>query len=87
MKYITLEQLIALVDGDREFVMVLVEQQLIVAGPEGYEQKHVDRVLASRTLVQELEVNWAGVEVILRLREELANARKRLAALEKDSPE
>jgi hypothetical protein len=32
--------------------------------------------------VRELEVDWAGVEVILRLQDELATARRRIAALE-----
>jgi hypothetical protein len=42
----------------------------------------VDRVLIAQTLVRELEIDWPGVEVILRLQDELAAARRRIAALE-----
>ena len=40
------------------------------------------RALDRARLVHELEVDWAGVEVILRMQEELAAARKRIAELE-----
>jgi len=45
----------------------------------------VDRVLVARTLVRELEIDWPGVEVILRLVTELAAARRRIAELEREA--
>ena len=41
-----------------------------------------DHELIARTLVRELEIDWPGVEVILRLLRELAEARQRIAELE-----
>jgi hypothetical protein len=79
---ISLEELVALVDGNREFVAVLMEHQVIEPDCEGFCLEDVDRALASRTLVEELEVNWAGVDIILRLRQELAIARRRLAEVD-----
>jgi hypothetical protein len=40
-------------------------------------------VLLAQTLVRELEIEWPGVEVILRLVSELAEARRRIAELER----
>lgn len=82
MKRITFEQLVEIVEGDRELILLLVTEQVIEQHPDGFEAQTVDRVLASRTLIRELEVNIAGVDIILRLREELAEARKRIAELE-----
>ena len=79
---ITFEQLTSLVEGDGEFVNVLIENGMIESVDRGFCAEDVDRVLACRTLVRELEVNWAGVEIILRLRQELAVARARLLELE-----
>ena len=42
----------------------------------------VEQVLVVRTLWRELEVDWPGIEVALRLHGELAAARKRIAELE-----
>lgn len=79
---ITMETLVALVDGDRQFVALLIEEGVIEAAEESFGPEAVDRVLASRTLIQELGVNIAGVDIILRLRRELAQARSRLASIE-----
>ncbi|HVV85173.1 MAG TPA: chaperone modulator CbpM [Kofleriaceae bacterium] len=76
------QHLIELVGGDQELIARLVEEGEI-------EQRgdvavvDVDRVLVARTLVRELDVDWAGVEVILRLLDELAAARRRIAELER----
>jgi hypothetical protein len=79
---ITLEQLVEIVEGDRELITLLIEERVIDECPEGFEVEVVDRVLASRTLIRELAVNIEGVDIILRLREQLAQARRRLAELE-----
>jgi hypothetical protein len=83
VKRVTLEQLIECVDGDRELVTLLVTERVIEEHEGGFRIEEMDRVLASRTLVRELDVNIAGVDIILRLREELAEARQRIAQLEK----
>ncbi len=83
MKRVTLQQLIECVDGDHELVELLVRERVIEASPDGFRIEEVDRVLTSHTLVRDLEVNIAGVNIILRLREELAEARQHIAELEK----
>lgn len=81
MKY-TYQRLVELVDGDEELVAQLVEHGEIreLAGDRALVD--VERVLVAHTLHRELEIDWPGIEVILRLREELAAARARIAELE-----
>jgi hypothetical protein len=77
------QRLVDLVGGDDELIARLVEEGEIQRLDDDVALVNVDRVLVARTLVRELEVDWAGVEVILRLQEELAAARKRIAELER----
>ena len=80
----TYQHLLELVDGDDELIARLVEVGEIVRRDDGdIVTVDVERVLVARTLYRELEVDWNGIEVILRLRDELATARKRIAELER----
>jgi len=81
MKY-TYQRLVELVDGDEELVARLVEEGEIRQVDDDRVLVDVDRVLVAHTLHRELEVDWPGIEVILRLRDELAAARARIAELE-----
>jgi hypothetical protein len=82
----TYQHLLELVDGDDELLARLVEEGEIVRRDDGdIVTVDVERVLVARTLYRELEVDWPGIEVILRLRDELAAARRRLAELERVS--
>lgn len=78
----TYQHLLELVDGDQELIALLVEEGEIVRGDDDIVTVDVERVLVARTLLRELEVSWPGIEIILRLRGELAAARKRLAELD-----
>ncbi|MEP6861033.1 MAG: hypothetical protein ABJE66_10455 [Deltaproteobacteria bacterium] len=79
----TYQHLLELVDGDDELIARLVEEGEIVRRDEGdIVTVDVERVLVAHTLLRELDVDWNGVEVILRLREELVAARRRIAELE-----
>jgi len=75
----TYQHLLELVEGDDELITLLVEEGEIVRGDDDVVTVDVERVLVARTLLRELEVSWPGIEIILRLRAELAEARKRLA--------
>ena len=79
---LTYQHLIDLVDGDHELIARLVEEGEIEQRDDVVAMVDVDRVLIARTLVRELEIDWPGVEVILRLLRELAEARQRIAELE-----
>jgi hypothetical protein len=76
------QRLVELVGGDDELIARLVEEGEIQRLDDDVALVNVDRVLVAQTLVRELEVDWAGVEVILRLRDELLEARARIADLE-----
>lgn len=79
----TYQHLLELVDGDDELIARLVEEGEIVRRDDGdIVRVDVERVLVARTLYRELEIDWNGIEVILRLRDELAEARKRIEQLE-----
>ena len=77
----TYQHLVELVEGDDELIARLVEEGEIECR-DGIAIVDVERVLVARTLVRELEIDWAGVAVILRMRDALAAARRRIAELE-----
>jgi hypothetical protein len=81
MTRFTYQHLLELVEGDQELIVRLVE--------EGFAERNdnvlsidVDRVLLARTLWRDLDVEWPGIEIILKLAAELADARRRIAELE-----
>ncbi len=79
----TYARLLELVEGDRELIAELVEHGLIEATGDAGALVDVDHVLVARTLWRDLDVDWPGIEVILRLLDDLAAARRRIAALER----
>ena len=84
MTRFTYQHLLELVEGDDELIVHMVEQGLV--DREGdVVRVDVDRVLLARTLWRDLDVEWAGIEIILRLAGELAEARRRLAEFEAKS--
>jgi len=79
----TYARLLGLVEGDRELIAELVEHGVIEAREDDRALVDVDHVLVARTLWRELGVDWPGIEVILRLLDDLGAARRRIAALER----
>ena len=76
----TLEALIAFLDGDREVVDGLERAGFIERHLGGtYTPEEIEHARLAHVLLRELEVNWAGVEVILRMRTELLVTRRCLA--------
>jgi hypothetical protein len=82
MTRFTYQALLALVEGDQDLIEHLVEEGLIERRDNDRVIVDVDVVLCARTLWRDLDVEWPGIEVILRLRDELAEARRRIAELE-----
>lgn len=79
----TYQHLVDLVGGDHELIALLVEEGEIEQTDDAVAVVDVDRVLLARTLVRELEIEWPGVDLILRLVSELAEARHRIAEMER----
>jgi hypothetical protein len=80
----TYQRLVELVDGDDELIGWLVDEGVIERRDDDRVTVDLDSVLVARTL-RELEVDWSGIPIILRLRAELAAARRRIAELEAGS--
>ncbi len=79
---LTLAELLEVLGGDESFLDEAREAGL-VHEDDGYDVVVVERVRVARTLVRELDVNWPGVEVVLRLREELVETRREVRRLAK----
>ena len=72
----TYDRLLELLGGDQELIARLVDEGEIEQRDDTTVIVDLDRVLIVRTLVRELEIDWSGVGVILRLLSELADARR-----------
>jgi hypothetical protein len=73
-----LEELLA---GDQALYAQLCEAGLVPRQDEELALDHLETARVVRTLVHELEINWAGVEVVLHMRTELLATRRQLAEL------
>jgi hypothetical protein len=74
----TLEQLLS---GDRELYAQLCEAGLVPRDDSALAPEHLETARVVRTLVHELEVNWAGVEVVLHMRSQLVATRRQMNEL------
>jgi hypothetical protein len=78
---IAFELLLGVLEGDRELLARLCESGAIPSDEAALRREHADAARVAYTLVHELDVNWAGVEVILRMRSELTSTRRQVAEL------
>ncbi len=81
MTRFTYQHLLELVEGDDELIVRLVEEGL-VERREDLVSVDLDALLLARTLWRDLDVEWPGIEIIVKLRGELAAARRRIEELE-----
>jgi hypothetical protein len=75
------QRLTALLADDPALYDQLCEAGLVPREDEALVPEHLETARVVRTLVHELEINWAGVEVVLRMRTELVATRRQLAEL------
>lgn len=73
--------ILTVLDGDEELYEQLLQQGFVPQDEQTLTPSHVEIARLTQTLVRELELNWAGVEVVLRLRTELHETRKQVADL------
>ncbi len=78
---IEFETILDLLHRDRQLYERMREEGLLPGEPNHLTVEHVETARIVGTLVHELEVNWAGAEVILRLRGELLATRRQVAEL------
>lgn len=74
-------RLLELLADAPELYVLLCREGLLPEDDTALSREHVETARVAHTLVQELEVNWPGVEVILRMRTELIATRRQIAAL------
>lgn len=74
-----IERLLEVIEGDRELLEEMERLGLLACEGDRYDDEDCERARIVRTLVRELEVNWAGVEIIVRMRQDLLTTRRHLA--------
>jgi hypothetical protein len=78
------DKLINLLQGDEDLCDELLARGMVQVCDDILAPSEVERARVAWTLVRELEVNWAGVEIIVRMREELLATRRQLAELARE---
>lgn len=78
---IELQTILDMLHQDRALYELLCEEGLLPSEARRLTVEHVETARVVGTLVHELEVNWAGAEVILRMRSELIATRRQVADL------
>jgi hypothetical protein len=77
----SVDDVMALLHGDRQLYDQLVELGYCHPLAEGVSADEVEAARVAQVLVRELEVNWAGVEVALAMREQVLGLRRQMAEL------
>lgn len=80
-KPIELERILDLLHQDRDLYELLREAGFLPHASRDLTVEHADTARVVGTLIHELEVNWAGAEVILRMRSELLATRRQVVDL------
>jgi hypothetical protein len=73
--------ILSVLEGDEELYEELRREGVLPHDEETLQHDHVEVARVTHTLLRELEVNWAGVEIVLRMRGELIETRKQVAEL------
>jgi MerR family transcriptional regulator/heat shock protein HspR len=86
VNYYTRKQVVELLEIDEGFLIALEREEIVLRdAPAGasaeFSERMLERARVAQNLVADLEVNLPGVAVIVRMREELAGLRQRLAEL------
>jgi hypothetical protein len=77
---VILHELLVVVGEDREVIEMLLDAGVLAPPLErDYSDDEAELARVARVLVRDLEVNLAGVEVILRMREEMLGLRRQMA--------
>jgi hypothetical protein len=74
-------RLLTLLQGDEALYRQLCESGILPHDEDALVPEHLETARVARTLLRELEVNWAGVEVVMRMRAELLDTRRQMFEL------
>lgn len=77
---VTRTEVLRLVGGDEELLELLTTEGLLPPRTP-YHVEDMESARLAHTLMHELDVNMAGVEIILRMREEMLSTRRQVAEL------
>lgn len=77
------DRLRQLLGDDDELYVRLCEEGLLPREDDALRSEHLETARVVHTLVHELEVNWAGVEVVLHMRTQLVATQRQVAELAK----
>ncbi len=77
----TRKQFLELVEVDEGFLASLEREEIVISdtpGSEEFSERMLERARVARNLVRDLDVNLAGVAIILHMREEMAELQRRI---------
>ncbi len=86
MTWFTRKQVIELLEIDESFLVQLEEEEIVAGDPSAaapgcYSEQMLERARVAHNLVAVLEVNLPGAAIILRMRDEMAELRRRVEEL------
>ena len=86
MSYFTRKQVLELLEIDEGFLLQLEEEEIVcgdapLGQPARYSEQMLERARVAHNLVAVLEVNLPGAAIILRMRDEMAELRRRVEDL------
>ena len=77
-----LRELLVVIEDEREIVELLLEAGVLAPPLErDYSDVEAEQARVARVLLRDLDVNLAGVEVILRMRDEMLALRQQMTEL------
>jgi hypothetical protein len=74
----TLEDLL---EGDHAFLEALFDEGILDRAQATFSPEQAETARLARVLVRDLGANWAGVEIVLHMREEMLVMRRQVARL------
>jgi hypothetical protein len=84
MTFYTRKQLVEMLDTDEGFLLALEREEIIESdappeAPGAFSERMLERARVAHNLVSDLDVNLPGAAIIVRLREEVVDLRRRMA--------
>lgn len=72
---------LTMLEGDEQLFEQLCSEGLLPREETSLSVEHLELARVAYTVLRELEVNWAGLEIVLRMRAELIASRRQVSEL------